>query len=94
MSPRGYLGNMFSTIHLLAAVGLSFHPELHVATISTNESPMPFWLYSNALRMAAFALRAATAVCTDCLVMNAYPSSCAIIGAITSGNPLSLASRP
>ena len=53
---------MFSTIHLLAAVGLTFHPELHVATISTNESPMPFWLYSNAFLIAAFALRAATAV--------------------------------
>ena len=61
MSPRGYLGNIFSTIHLFAAVGLIFQPELHVATISTKESPMPFWLYSNALRIAALALRAAGA---------------------------------
>ena len=65
MSPNGYFGNMLSTIHLLASTGVTFQPELHVPTISTKEVPLSFRVFSNALRIAAFALRTLAGVCTD-----------------------------
>ena len=56
---------MFSSIHLLAAAGVIFHPELQVDTISTKFEPLPFIEFSNALRIAFFALRMAGTLCTD-----------------------------
>lgn len=53
---------MFSSIHLLAASGVIFHPELHVETISTRLEPLPCMLFSNALRIAFLALRIAATV--------------------------------
>ena len=50
---------MFSSIHLLAASGDIFQPELHVDTISTKLEPLPCIQFSKALRMAFFALRIA-----------------------------------
>ena len=41
----------------LASTGVTFQPELHVLTISTKEVPLSFRVFSNALRIAAFALR-------------------------------------
>ena len=52
-----YKRQMLSTIHLLASTGVTFQPELHVLTISTKEVPLSFRVFSNALRIAAFALR-------------------------------------
>ena len=34
---------MFSSIHLLAAAGVIFQPELQVDTISTKLEPLPFY---------------------------------------------------
>jgi hypothetical protein len=56
---------MCSSIHLLAASGVIFHPELQVDTISTRLEPFFCMEHSNALRMAFLALRMAATDCTD-----------------------------
>lgn len=55
---------MCSTIQSLDACGVIFQPELQVDTISTKLDPLPFIEFSNALRIAFFALRMAGTVCT------------------------------
>lgn len=68
ISPSGYSGSMFCSIHRFASVGDIFQPELQVATNSTNDSPFRCIEFSKALRNAFFALRTAPGVWTLCRV--------------------------
>ena len=76
---------MCSCIHLFDFSGDIFQPELQVETISTRLEPLPAMEFSNALRMAFFALRIAGTVSTLWRVTYAVPSSWAAISAIFSG---------
>ena len=68
MSPNGYFLNMCSRIQLLASTGLTFQPELQVATTSTKEVPLPRRVFWNAFLIAFLALRTAPGVSALCLV--------------------------
>jgi hypothetical protein len=59
---------MFSRIHSLALAGETFHPLLHVLTISTSEDPFPSIEAVKAFLIAFFAWRMEATVSTLCRV--------------------------